>query len=312
MGGFALAERGSELGAGRALLDRARAGAGGLLLIEGPAGIGKTTLLRALDDAADGFAIFRADGDELARSLAYGVVRGLFERRLARDTRLRERALAGAAAGVGFLFGAEGGQARTPAEVRHALTWLVANLAEATPVALVIDDLAWADPASLGWLAHLVRSAPDLAVAVLASWRIGEPDADEDLLDRLRADGATRIVRPTPLSGDGVGRLVREALGESASSAVCDACARATGGNPFLLVELLRSMSARGITAADAVDAVRPESIEHSVNRRLAALSEGARAAARACAVLGDGTETRHVDRSPAWIDWRPSRRWTD
>jgi DNA-binding CsgD family transcriptional regulator len=296
MGERDVAERESELRAGRAVLDRARSGAGGMLLIEGPAGIGKTTVLRALADEADGLEVFRADGDELGRSLAYGVVRGLFERRFSRDGQLRERAFRGAAGTAEFVFGARGVGARSPGEVRYALTWLVSNLADERPVALVVDDLAWADAASLGWLGHLLRRIPDLAVAVLATWRVGEPESDEDLLDRLRGDRATTVVRPAPLSSGAVARVVRGWLGESAGDIVCDACARATGGNPFLLVELLRSMTAGGDIAADAVDAVRPESVDRSVHRRLAVLGDHAKAAAKACAVLGDAGEMRHVE----------------
>jgi hypothetical protein len=250
---IALAEREPELRAGHALLRRAR------------------------------------DGDELSRSFAYGVVRGLFERRLTREAALHERALAGAASGAGFLFGAHGESSRSAGEVQHALTWLVSNLADDMPVALVIDDLGWSDPASLAWVAHLVRRAGDLAVAVLATWRTGDLGGDEDLLDRLRTDPATTVVRPLPLTDDGVARLVRETLGEGADPALCETCARASGGNPFLLVELLRSITERGDAAVDAVNAVRPESIERSVQRRLSRLGDAARAAATACAVLGEG-----------------------
>jgi chromosomal replication initiation ATPase DnaA len=88
MGGctfVALLEREQELAAAAERLARARAGAGSLLLVEGPPGIGKTALLDAIRPG--GMARLSARADELEREFAYGVVRKLFEPALRRAGR---------------------------------------------------------------------------------------------------------------------------------------------------------------------------------------------------------------------------------
>jgi DNA-binding CsgD family transcriptional regulator len=294
-----IAEREGELAAGAELLARARRNAGGLLLIEGPAGIGKTTVLEAISANADGYMVLRASGDELDRGFAFGVARQLFARQLARDPGLRERALSGVAQLAEPLVSGFDPQlmaASSPQAARHALTWLAANLADERPLLLSVDDLQWADPASLGWLIHLVRRLPDLRMAVVAAWRIGEPGCDEDMLDRLRDLPATQIVRPAPLSAEGVAEVVSRALGEHSGEVLAEACTRASGGNPFLLAELLRALPAVSVRSPADVSGVRPESITRSVSRRLGRLPETAVRAVEACAVLGDGCELRQVE----------------
>jgi DNA-binding CsgD family transcriptional regulator len=299
MEGGSLIERMEELAEGAALLGRALAGNGGLAVIEGPAGIGKTALLGALAERSEGFRVLRASGDDLERSLAFGIVRQLFERPLARDEGLRERVLGGAAcvaAGV-VLPGERGTPApSSAAAVNHGLTWLAANLAEERPLLLLIDDLQWSDPASLEWLAHLGRRVEELPLALIATWRIGEPGSEVVALDRLRDEPSTLMLRPDPLSPEGTAQLVRHSLGKEVDGKLCDVCARATGGNPFLLIELLRSVSEQPQIEAAAIDSLRPESIGRSVERRLERLPPSARRAAEACAVLGEGAELRHVE----------------
>ncbi len=281
-------ERAGELATGARVLAE-----GGLLLIEGPAGIGKTTVLDALLAGTER-TVLRARGAELERGLAFGLVRQLFERPLAADPGLRARVLTGAAAQAAAVVDptASASAPAAPEAVRHALTWLTANLAEEAPLVLALDDLGWSDPASLAWVLHLARRLPDLPLAVLATWRTADPLSDEDALDRLRDEPAATVVRPAPLTDAGVAALVRRRLG-GAGDDVCLACARATGGNAFLVEELLRVLADRpGVDAAS----VRPESVARSVHRRLAQLPEAAEKAAQACAVLGDDAELRHVE----------------
>src|SRR5215212_3505372 len=77
-----LLERDAEIGLMRDVLARAGGGQGGVVVVEGQAGVGKTALLRAAADLADtaGFAIARGRGSELDRAFAFGVVRQMFER----------------------------------------------------------------------------------------------------------------------------------------------------------------------------------------------------------------------------------------
>ena len=99
-----LLERESELAELELAQRRALDGDGCFVVIEGAAGIGKTSLLRALRDqaAAGGLSVLSARGTELEQTLPYGVVRQLFERRLVRaSAEERAEALAGAASACG-------------------------------------------------------------------------------------------------------------------------------------------------------------------------------------------------------------------
>src|SRR6476620_9076220 len=97
-----LLERDEELGRVVAALRRARAGEGTLVVVEGPAGMGKTLLLRAARDAAEagGMRVLRSRGAELERDFAFGVVRQLFEPPLAEASEHERADLLQAAAGV--------------------------------------------------------------------------------------------------------------------------------------------------------------------------------------------------------------------
>ena len=159
-------EREHELEALRRALGEAREGRGQVVLIEGVAGLGKTSLLRAALDAAteDGFTCLRARATELERDFAYGCVRQLLEPAVARDPD-RDRLFAGAAALAAPLFAPTG--AALPAldnsfSMLHGLDWLVDNLAQDAPLVLAVDDLHWADTESLRFHEYL---APRVARA---------------------------------------------------------------------------------------------------------------------------------------------------
>jgi DNA-binding CsgD family transcriptional regulator len=303
-----LLEREAELSELEAALGDAARGAGGLVVLEGPAGIGKTRLLRAAREHASraGIRILAARGSELERDFPFGVVRQLLEPAVhgAAESE-REELLAGAARPAAPLVGGEAG-----AEARdvfadpsfatlNALYWLVSNLAEATPLLLAVDDAHWADSASLRFLRFLLPRLDELPVLLLVAARPDDPAADAALLAQLSADAGARLVRPQPLSTAPVAELVRAALGAQADDAFCDACHEVTGGNPFLLRELLAALRAEAAQGAAAevqrVREVAPATISRSVLVRLARLPEPARALAHAVAVLGEDAAPRDV-----------------
>jgi predicted ATPase len=237
-----LLERAEELATIDAAIADTLAGLGRFAVVEGPAGIGKSSvLIEARARAADaGMRVVTARGAEIERSFSYGAVRQLFERLIAQiEGARRSVLLEGAAAHAGRLFSAE----QLPAHVRageddafalvHGLYWLAVNLAEERPLLISIDDLQWSDEASLRWVAYLARRLEGTRVGVLAAVR---PVEDEDpVVAELLADPDTTIVRPTSLSAVGVTELVRAALSADADEAFCLACHRVTGGNPLLL-----------------------------------------------------------------------------
>ena len=301
-----LLERAEELAAIDAVIADTLAGLGRFGVIEGSAGIGKSSLLAEarLRAAAAGMTVLTARGSEIERSFSYGVVRQLFERLVAQsDQTERSRLLAGAAAHASRLFSAEQlpGQLRASEDdafaLVHGLYWLALNLAEERPLLISIDDLQWSDEASLRWVAYLVRRLEETAVGVVCAVR---PIEDEDpVLAELLADPATTIVRPSALSVAAVTDLVREELSADADEAFCVACHRVTGGNPLLLEELIRTVAAERVApsagSVEVLERLAPDAVARSVRLRLARLPAEAAALARAVAVLGDGADRRHA-----------------
>jgi hypothetical protein len=209
MGGcafVALLERERELALTAERLARAQAGAGSLLLVEGPPGIGKTALLDAIRPSA--MARLSARADELEREFAYGVVRDLFEPALRRAGGTASL-LDGAARFAAPVVGAGDGVAGSEASVLHGLYWLTSNLAEQTPLVLAVDDAHWADAASLRFLHYLARRLGELPVLLVVAVRTTDPAAAGELLTRLRATPGTQVVRLDALSEDGTAQLVR-------------------------------------------------------------------------------------------------------
>lgn len=300
-----LLEREAELATFDAALEAARRGAGSLLALEGPAGIGKTRLLAAAAERASelGVEVLRARGSELERSSSFGLARQLFEPHLRGATaEEREALLDGAAALAAPALGVAPLPSETaPTSVAldpmfatlHGLYWLAANLAERAPVLLALDDLHWADAGSLRFLAFLFPRLPELPVLSAIAYRRGEPGVDSEPLDELAASPGARLLRPRPLSGSATRELVRARLSPEADDAFCSACLEVTGGNPFLLGELLAELAAEGMrptaTAAKQVRDFAPPTVARSVLVRLARLGEPAAALARSVAVLGDG-----------------------
>ncbi len=143
---FPLLERAAEMTAFEEVMESARSGRGGVFVIEGPAGIGKTRLLRDCVESAAGVTKARASGREIDRGHAFGVVRQLFEplvRALGRTD--RSRILSGTAALAAGLVGLEAGAQAEPDAMAHALYWVAAGIAEPQPLLLTVDDAHWAD-----------------------------------------------------------------------------------------------------------------------------------------------------------------------
>ena len=294
-----LLERERELGQVDAAIQRARRGVGGTLAVEGPAGIGKTVLLQVAAHRAESeeLRVLRACGRELERDFPFGVARQLFETPL-RDRPPAERAqlLAGAAAPAAGLLGPVPSD-RQPADaafaLTHALYWLTANLAERHALLVTVDDVHWADRESIQALAYLAARIEELPVLLVIATRTGDGDAD-GLLRR-----AVKTVRPAPLGPAGTAAVVRAAAGGAGvSDALCEACHRATGGNPFLARELALAAAEEGISG-DGPDAARlaelaPETASRATLPRIRRLGAGAHALVRAVAVL-DRAPLRYV-----------------
>jgi DNA-binding CsgD family transcriptional regulator len=294
-----LLERDAELATVTELAGCALAGQGGVVMVEGPAGIGKTRLTEvALARAAGaGLAVAKARCDELERDFAFGVVRQLLEPLVAKlDSDDRDDVTSGAAAlGASLLRDPESRAGDSPHAALHGLYWLTANLAARSPIVLAVDDAHWSDEPSLRFLAYLSKRIDAVPVLALITSRPAEPGAGRELLEGLAGDPAIRLIRPAALSEAAVAELVRAGLEPDAPASFCAACHRATGGNPFFVHELLWTLDAAEIEPSDAegvrVAEIAPETVAKSVLRRLRRLPESAMTLARAVAILGNGTD---------------------
>ncbi len=267
-----------ELARADELIAEASAGRGAVLLIEGVAGIGKTRLLREISAAAAaaGHHVLRANASELEQPFAFGLARQAIEPVLEAMAPLeRDELLAGVVAPARPAL--EGVHPDDAARESHAVLngifWLLARLAQRRPLLLALDDVHWADAGTRRLLAHLAPRAESVALLVVATAR-----------PRNGALTGTEVLTPRALDEEGVGTVVRETLGAAAAPELTRACLAASGGNPFLLVELVREL--REDPTPRGVHSVTPESVARSVAARLHALGPSASALARAVAIL--------------------------
>ncbi|HYG95826.1 MAG TPA: AAA family ATPase [Solirubrobacterales bacterium] len=307
--GRALLERGGELEAIATRLDRACAGEGSLLVVEGPAGIGKTALLGAAAEQATerGMTVLRARGGVLEQQLEYGVVRQLVEKPVLRASPERQAELlagpaAAATAALGFgELPADPGPGGDPSpQIQHALHWLIANMAEEGPLLIVVDDAHWGDAASLRAGGYLARRLAGTAVAILVASRDDEPNSQQGLLAELFAAAEPTYLRLRPLSEEAVAEVLRDAFaGQAPPPQLIEACRAASGGNPFLLTELAAELAANHPapeqTPVEAVEHAGPVAVRRSLLLRLGNLGPDARRLAQAVAIMGGEAELRHA-----------------
>ncbi len=284
-------------------LDAARAGRGGVTLLLGGAGLGKTELLArsAAVASSEGMLVLTARGGELERELPFGVARQLFERTVSRmATRERAAMMSGAASVVRPLLGLTGAEigATEPHGAVHALYWLLANLSERTSLVLAIDDLHWVDPQTVHWLSYLTARITELPVLVIAAARQSEPGSGQPLASLTQHDGVVRLTLE-PLRVESVAEMIRSELGVEADGAFVEACHNATGGNPFFVKELLRAALAQGIDPVEPdarkVPQLGPHEVAEAILVRLGRLGVPARRLAESVAVLGTDAELRHA-----------------
>ena len=263
----ALLEREHELGRVRAAVRAVARSAGGAVVIEGPAGMGKSRLLEAARaQAADvGIGVLNARATELEQGFPFGVVRQLFERPLLEaDPDEHDRWLAGAAAlAADVLTGAPTAASKAPAAGasagdldfawHHGLYWLASNLAADVPLVLIVDDLQWCDAPSASALAFIARRLEGQSLAVILATRPLDPALTPEAA-ALVGDPAVERLQPSPLSPAAIAVLVAARLAEEPDDRFVRTCLEATGGNPFLVGELLEEAAARGLepTAAAA------------------------------------------------------------
>jgi len=204
-----LIERAAELARLGDVVDAAARGRGGAVLVEGEAGIGKTELLgHARERATDvGAQVLYATADEIEAGVPLAGARALL-RRAARDIAPDGPARLGVLALDGALWEPSGPSSRSD-EVVDALWWLIVELADQRPLALLLDDAQWADGLTLRLLRLAARRARELPLALVVAARPAAPGQAHAV---LAAERAFARLEPAPLSVAGTARLVEAVM----------------------------------------------------------------------------------------------------
>jgi DNA-binding SARP family transcriptional activator/class 3 adenylate cyclase/tetratricopeptide (TPR) repeat protein len=165
-------------------------------------------------------------------------------------------------------------------------------------VMLVVDDLHWAEPATLLLLRHLARAGIEglFIVATARPAAHSEPDAFAEALADLAREHLLETVTLGGLSGEEVTELVADRLHRPADAAFARAVHAETGGNPFFVHELVSHLSDLGVlaagegawpTAAQVERSGAPQGVRHVLSRRIGQLSPSGRATLVVAAVAG-------------------------
>ncbi len=275
-----LIEREQALAAVSDSLDSTASGGGGALLLEGAPGLGKTEIIASASRLASdrGISVRVARGGELEQSFVWGIARELLAG-AARE--LGDVSAAGQAA-----LGLAAGGSEDPVAVAFALSELCADLSSDQPLALLVDDAHWADPLSLGWLAYLAPRIRELPVGLILAARPRDPRRPPELAVLAGRDGV-RVQQLMPLSREGAGEFVRRKIPD-VDEVLADQCHSATGGNAFLLSELLRELRIRNWPVAELdVSSIAIDRVDRVIERRLAAAGPNAERLAGVAALLG-------------------------
>jgi DNA-binding CsgD family transcriptional regulator len=243
------------------------------VLLRGPAGIGKSTILETLAHGRRDALILRVTAAEVESGLPYLTLVDLFGTVLAEHGGVLRGHLR-AALDAALLRSAAPATAQDELAVRLAVLELLRSLAARSPVLLVIDDLPWVDEPSAGVLQFVARRLDGLPVQMIAAARV---NSDETI---LRADlcppPCTELTVP-PLGADDVADLLRARYGERLNRSAILRVHAASGGNPLFALELGRGVAERGepITLDEPLRV--PDRLRGLLAARVAALPQATR-----------------------------------
>jgi DNA-binding CsgD family transcriptional regulator/tetratricopeptide (TPR) repeat protein len=277
--------RDAELGRAGSAVAAAAGGEARALAVLGEAGIGKSALLAAVGEHAEaaGMLVLEGRAAEHERDVPFGLaidvlddhVAGLHPRRLESLGPDREAELAAVLPAVArHAAAAQTAGAAERYRYHRALRALVELLAGERPVALLLDDVHWADDASLEWILHLVRRPARAAHLLVVALRPVDPAPR--LLDALRGSPVAEHLELGPLA-DGAARALLSAVPDEGLSR---RLIEEAGGNPLYLRELAR--------VAPDPGAPLPPTLVAAVQQEVAALPPASRALIDGAAVAGD------------------------
>lgn len=290
-----LVERDAELRALTELVATAAGGRGGSARVLGPAGVGKTALVRALAGTATaaGARSWITSAGQLETRVPFGVARRLLDRSVRNLTAKQRAAIAGGPARLALtqLWEHEPDRTDVPSQgdMLHSLGWLLEDLVGNEPLLIAVDDAQWADEESLLFLGSLRETLADLPLAVVVAARDESIDR-APTLSALVADRDAIVLRLEPLSGAGISVVLGEHWAD-VPTGTADAVLDVTGGNPFLVHALADALGDDATPVApDQVHAAVPDSVVDLMVARLAGLPDAEQALARAVAVFESAT----------------------
>jgi DNA-binding CsgD family transcriptional regulator len=292
-----LVGRDAELRALERALAQVGEGRSRALGITGEAGIGKSRLLGALGEraASRGHLVLAGRAAELERDVPYALWMEALDGHIARAGReqltgLGDDVLAELAVAFPAVGRASGVSPAVTGErhlVARAVRELLGRVAAARPVTLLLDDVHWADPASVDAITLLLHRLPDSAVLLALTARTGRAPAVEDALHAAERHGDAETVEVTTLSRDAVDQLLGPSLGTAARARLF----RESGGNPFYLQALASVGAASSAGRAATVAAGVPRPVAAALAGEFSSLEENAQRLVQGAAVAGDPFE---------------------
>jgi DNA-binding CsgD family transcriptional regulator len=246
------------------LLDAARGGDGGVVVVHGEPGVGKTALLEWMVEQGREFRVLRTVGVEGEMELPFAALQQLCSPILDRSERLPDPQRDA----LGVAFGLSGGQAPNPFLVGLAGLGLLSEAAGERPLLCAVDDAQWLDRASARSLAFVARR--------LLADKIAFVFATRELGDALAGLPALRV---EPLRPTDARTLLESVLPAPLDERVLDRIVVETRGNPLALLELPRGLTPTQLAGGFGLPVAVPlsASIEESFTRRLARLPVDAR-----------------------------------
>jgi DNA-binding CsgD family transcriptional regulator len=224
-----------------ALVDQARHGTSGSIVVRGEPGVGKSALLDAMVADADSAVVLRTQGLEAEAPLAFAALHRL----LLPLTRLRQHLPPPQARAIGVAFGEEDGPSVEPFLVGVATLSLLTAAGEESLVLCVVDDAHWMDPASAGALLFCARRMGADRVAMAFAARHGPGEMFE-------APGVPELVLDG-LGGEASRALLARRLGSEPAEGVIDRLVAETSGNPLALLELPGELTSAQLAGAAAL-----------------------------------------------------------
>jgi tetratricopeptide (TPR) repeat protein len=299
----------------RHLLERARHDEGGVAMIGGVLGVGKTRI--AAEFAAEasqlGFITLVGSCYDRENALPFNPFVEVLESAMAQAPSLEafRTALGDDASEMARLMpqlrrlfpDIPAPMELTPEQSRRILfksvVELIVRTAASSPMLLLLEDLHWADEGTLSLLNHIARSIAKTPVIIVGTFRDNEVEASGGLaqtLDELHRIHVLQRISLRGLPEDGVAEMIRALSGKQAPQAVVDLIYSGTEGNPFFVEELFRHLAERGrlvgpdgefrrdlqLTGIDV-----PQSLRLVISRRLTRLSDAARGILGPAAIIG-------------------------